>query len=175
VSQPLDSYWPLVEPLFESVSIDDPASFERTKGRVPRSSLVLFAAHFYLSELWNGGLLQFFFNSTGILAPEAIEGFQLIGMPNLTSRLAASAAPLGEEFPRDRQDRWDAMLVNSSLDTDQLEQIFLEAKNRYLGFKSSTVAFEWDHLTEEIYELAENENGGFQVAATQFANRNRPE
>lgn len=173
VPQPLDSYWPLVEPMFDVVSIDDPASFERTKSSVPHSSLVLFAAHFCLSEVWNGGLLQFFFNSTGILAPEAIEGFQAIGMANIASRLAAAAAPLGGIFPRDRGARWDAMLVNSGLDAQQLEQIFREAKDQYLGFRSATAAFEWDRLTEEIYDLAENENGGFQNAATDFANQDR--
>jgi hypothetical protein len=173
MSQSLDSYWPLVEPMFDAVSIDDLASFERTKGNVPRSSLVLFAAHFCLSEVWNGGLMQFFWNSTGILAPEAIEGFQVIGMPKLANRLAAAASPLGEVFPRDRQARWDAMLVNSGLDIEQLEQIFRVAKDQYLAFMSTTAAFEWDRLTEEIYTLAENENGGFQNAATDFANRNR--
>ncbi len=175
MSEPLDSYWQFVEPMFERVDIDDPASFADSSSKVPRASLLLYAAHFCLSEVWNGGLLQFFFNSTGLLTPEAVEAYRLIGMPSLADRLESAARPLGEEFPRDRQRRWDMMLVNSRLTAEQLEHIFREAGNQYLAFKRATMAFEWDRLTDEMYDLAEHENGGFQSAATDFANRSRTE
>ncbi len=138
---------------------------------MPRPSLLLFAAHFCLSEVWNGGLLQFFWNSTGLLAPEAIEGFKAIGMSRLGGIIAIAAACLGDEYPRDRQDRWDAMLVRSGLDQEQLTQIFRDSKNQYLAFKEATALFDWDRLTEEVYAAADDESGGFQIAATQFANQ----
>ncbi len=51
------------------------AFYESTKS-VPRQSLVLYAVFFCDSEIRNGGLRQLFGNSTGILVPEAIEGFR---------------------------------------------------------------------------------------------------
>ncbi len=51
------------------------AFHESTKG-VPRRSLILYAVFFFDSEIKNGGLRQLFGNSTGILAPEAIDGFR---------------------------------------------------------------------------------------------------
>jgi hypothetical protein len=47
----LDSYWPLVEPMFNLVNIDNSTSFARSIELVPRASLLLFAAHFCLSEV----------------------------------------------------------------------------------------------------------------------------
>lgn len=171
MSIPLDSYWPLVEPLFDLVSTDDPATFTETTRNVRHDTLLLFTCHFCLSEVWNGGLLQYFWNSTGLLAPEAIEGFQFIGMPRLASVLSAAASSLGDIYPRDRADRWDAMLVNSGFSEAELAHTFETAANQYLAFQKATQSYGWDEKTKEIYSLAKQENGGFQIAATSFANQ----
>jgi hypothetical protein len=65
-----DDYWDLVEPIWDEISIYDGAEqflqdFEKTDERPG----ILFAAHWTQSEVMNGGLGQFFNNSTGVLAP----------------------------------------------------------------------------------------------------------
>ncbi len=170
MSQPLDSYWPIVEPLFGEISIDDPETFATSSRLVQRPALLLFAAHFTLSELWNGGFLQFFFNSTGLLAPEAIQGFKAIGMPELAQVITTAARPLGNPYPRAREDRWDALLVGSGLDRAELTAIFEQAPSQYVAFAKATTSLDFDRLTDLVYELAETESGGFQTAATNYAN-----
>jgi hypothetical protein len=77
-----------------------------------------------LAEVHNGGFLQLFWNNTGVLVPEAIEGLLAIGMLKMASILREAALPLGTPYPRDRDDRWDALLVASNRDSDELEQMF---------------------------------------------------
>ncbi len=163
-------YWELVEPLFASVSVEDLGSYEISIQNVPRSHLLLFAAHFCLSEVHNGGFLQFFWNSTGLLAPEAIEAFKAIGMPRLASVLAKAAAPLGSPYPRVREDRWDALLVASGRSVEELEEIFRAQSNLHLAFEEATVPLNFEELNRQAWQLAEAENGDFGNAATQYAN-----
>ena len=56
-------------------------------------------------EVCNGGFRQFFLNSTGVLAPEAIEAFRAVGVPALASLVAEASAVFGTAFPRDRETR----------------------------------------------------------------------
>jgi hypothetical protein len=54
----------------------------------------LYAAHWCISNVDNGGLLQFFWNSTGILAPEAREGFTIAGLKDLARVLEEASNEL---------------------------------------------------------------------------------
>lgn len=54
----------------------------------------MFAAHFCQSEICNGGLGQFFGNSTGGLAPEAVEGFREIGQAQVAALIASGLSVL---------------------------------------------------------------------------------
>ncbi len=131
----LSRYWDAVEPFMEVPNIyDGPDTFLSTFAKVPRPIGLVYAAHFCLSEVHNGGFLQFFKNSTGVLAPEALEGFRLIGMPELASVMKTAMDVLGPEYPRDREARWGAILTASPLSTEEIEGIFKEAKNLYLAF-----------------------------------------
>lgn len=75
-----------IQHLFDKVNIyGDVSSFFESISDVPHPLLLLYAAHFCLSELDNGGFLQLFWNSTGVLVPEAVEGYTAIGMPKLAA------------------------------------------------------------------------------------------
>jgi uncharacterized protein DUF4375 len=60
---------------------DGPDIFLKTFAQVRREVGLLYATAFCQVEVCNGGLSQFFGNSTGVLAPEAVEGFIAIGQP----------------------------------------------------------------------------------------------
>lgn len=66
---------------------------------------LLVAAHWCQSEVCNGGLHQFFSNSTGVLAPEAIRGFELLQIAEVPRIVAAAVAMFGSTYPRDREAR----------------------------------------------------------------------
>jgi hypothetical protein len=63
-------YWDVVEPYWNQIDIQDPDIFQHTFQSAPKISGLMFAAHFCQSEVCNGGFHQFFWNSTGVLAPE---------------------------------------------------------------------------------------------------------
>jgi hypothetical protein len=170
MTKSFESYWNLIDPIWDKINIyDGEAAFLASIQPFPRPTVLLYAAHFCQSEVCNGGLLQFFWNNTGVLCPEAIEGFRIIGMPQVASIIEAAAASLGSPYPRDREARWDAMLVESGLSEDELKDIFDKTPNQYLAFLEATKAFNWDSQSKHFYEFYDEENGGFESAADRFA------
>jgi hypothetical protein len=80
-----EAYWAIIEPIWQTIDISDGADvFLDTFFKAPQDAALLYAAHFCQSEVCNGGFFQFFFNSTGILAPEAVNGFRAIGQYKIT-------------------------------------------------------------------------------------------
>ena len=67
--------WSLVEPIWLPLnrSWDDAEEFVRRFRGVRPEAGHLYAAHWCQSEVCNGGFDQFFSNTTGLLAPEALE------------------------------------------------------------------------------------------------------
>jgi hypothetical protein len=159
----------VVEPVFKLIDLNDQESFFSTTAVMPRSVVLLYAAHFCLSEVHNGGFLQFFWNSTGLVAPEAADGFMEIGMPKVASLLLTTAAPLGSPYPRDRDARWDALLLASGRGQRDLELIFGKFSNTYLAFEEATKPLRFNESNCQVWELAKSENGGFEEAATRYA------
>ena len=59
-------------------------------------------------EVYNGGFGQYFDNSTGTTAPEAVEGFDAIGMPAVAGIVRSAMTRLGDPYPVEREQRMDA-------------------------------------------------------------------
>jgi hypothetical protein len=74
---------------------------------IPREAVMLFCLHWCELEVQNGGLSQYFYNSTGVTYPEAAEGFRKIGMLRVADILHQAAAKLGQPFPFDIERRRD--------------------------------------------------------------------
>ena len=137
-------YWSIVEPVFDEIDIyQGSEEFVRTFATVPRPAGLLFAAHFCQSEVCNGGFNQFFANSTGVLAPEAIEGFKAIGQDFVANLIQQACSLFGEPFPRER------LLRQSKLEAIDLALL-----------KS---------LNQKFYGIIGSENGGFEAAADNYA------
>jgi hypothetical protein len=103
---------------------------------------MLYAAHWAQSEICNGGFKQLFWNSTGVLVPEAVEGFRLIGMPRTAELVVSAMETLGYPYPRDRKDRQTRLeaVTEDTLNTIN-EQFFAEIENENGGFDSAMAAF----------------------------------
>jgi len=96
-----DLVWKAIEVVFWKVPLDDPRMHELlTDGQ--RAVLALW---WTCSEVGNGGLHQFFLNSTGYVLPEATAGAELLGEKELANALRRASSYLGDPYPRDHEQR----------------------------------------------------------------------
>ena len=138
-----DGYWNLIEPVLNRIDIDSAEAFSRTYCAVRPQVALLYAAHFCQSEVCNGGFYQFFSNSTGVLAPEAAQGFRAIGQAKVAGVVGAALDAFGRPYPRDREAR---RILLTDFTKDHFEV-----------------------LDDRFFSLIEVENGGFELAADQYA------
>jgi hypothetical protein len=170
MSKQIESYWDLLGPHFEAINIyEDKETLASSIADIPRRIVLLYAAHMCQSEVHNGGFLQLFWNSTGIIVPYGIEAYKAIGIPTLASLLEQAAHPLGSPYPLDRDDRWDALLVASGLSKSELEAMFETEDHLYKAFSRATNKLHFDDLNRQFWDASKSENGGFEAAATRFA------
>jgi Domain of unknown function (DUF4375) len=138
-------YWTLVEPHWEIVSIYDGYDvFLAEFKKLPQVSQHLFATHWAQSEIRNGGIDQFFDNSTGVLAKEAVEGFKALGMLETAELLQQSMDVLVTPYPQDRDERQERL--------SELPDPFFFEDVRF-------------------WELLDEEADGFHVAANRYASK----
>ncbi|MEM7702038.1 MAG: DUF4375 domain-containing protein [Pseudomonadota bacterium] len=102
--------------------------------KIPEKAVDLYAVHCLHAEVHNGGFGQYFFNSTGTSAPEAVRGFEAIGMPEVADIVREAMAELGESYPTETTDAR----------RDRLETLDDE--------------FDFEDYDERFYELADSEN-----------------
>ena len=103
-----DRYWTLIEPSWIPLNNTwsrDVEEFLAASRKVPLRVLHLYAAHWCQSEVNNGGFHQFFYNTTGLLAPEAVDAFRAIGMNEWSALLGEAMTYFGTPYPRERNAR----------------------------------------------------------------------
>jgi hypothetical protein len=145
-SEPGQAYWPLLEPIWRKVEIHEGSrTFLKQFAAAPVPNRTLLAAHWCQSEVCNGGFEQFFYNGTGVLAPEAEVAFEDIGMPLLASITRRAIDLFPAPYPRRRVRRWQDL---KAISTDAL-----------------------DTLDDEFYAQIKTEAGGFEAAADAYAVR----
>lgn len=104
--RPGEMWWQVVEPHWDRVDIyGGDRAFRRTFAEVPEPAAHLLAVQWCQSEVCNGGFHQFFSNSTGVLAPEAAQGFRAIGMPSVADLVEKAMAMFGTPYPRAQKQR----------------------------------------------------------------------
>ena len=148
-----EPYWDFVGPVWDQIDIySGEDAFTKSFLKARREVGLLYAAFWCQSEVCNGGLLQFFGNPTGVLAPEAVEGFRDIGQPQVSDLLADAMALLGLPYERDHERR------NQLLD--------LLPDDTY-----DRIARPYGDLNQKFFELIASESGGFDAAANEYARR----
>ena len=147
--EPGETYWNAIEPIWDSIDIDSAELFQTTFERVLRELGLLYAAHFCQSEICNGGFTQFFSNSTGVLAPETVEGFVAIGQAKVANVVRRAMSTLGSPYLRDRAARWAAL--------DGLPGATGHPGHRNIDL--------FRPLEEDFYSLLRTDGGGFENAA----------
>ncbi len=150
------AYVAMIEPWWDRINIyDDPQAFADTFAVAPTKVRVLLPAHLTLSEVCNGGFWQFYWNSSGVLAPEAAEAFDALGMTNLANIVRATMRFFGPDYPRDRDERIAALskYENEHRTSENADKSYLSA------FEVADDAF---------FAVMEQDGGGFDVATDRY-------
>jgi len=107
-----DDYWSVISPhwmeLNEAWDLGPDVFLNRLR-LLPVRCQHLYTSHWCHSEVTNGGFYQFFFNATGILAPEAVSGFRALGIAELAEILTGAIRYFGPNYPRRRELRLDSL------------------------------------------------------------------
>lgn len=128
-----DSYWWHIDRAYRETSIYDGAEvFEAAFKKLSPHIGDLLAAHWFLSEVSNGGIMQFFLNPTAVLAPEAIEAFAHFGQDEISAVLKRCVAKLGPTYPREHEERIEKICRLAGTDdasTAMSAKIFVEEES----------------------------------------------
>ena len=73
----------IIEPAWWCINIyDGEAAYKRDLEQFATEQKHIFAIEWYITEVNNGGHDQFYFNSTGIVWEDAMQGFEAVGLKN---------------------------------------------------------------------------------------------
>ena len=109
----------IVAPLWYGVNIyGDLQDYENDLNRFTEPQKYLHAMVWYKAEIDNGGHDQFFFNSTGIVWKNALDGFRKIGFDSAAEILQEAVSLLGGSPAYDRKERQEQL---DSLSDDECE------------------------------------------------------
>jgi Domain of unknown function (DUF4375) len=127
------NYWMLIEPVWMPLNEswdDGPEAFVRRFRSVRPAGGNLYAAHWCQSEVRNGGFHQFFSNTTGLLAPEALQGFRAIGAVEWAEILGEAMRHFGTPYPRERDDRQELLSLRQRRPREEWDP-FYELDKRF--------------------------------------------
>lgn len=100
-----DNTWDPLGRIWDDQPYADGEEFTEWFNRLTKAEQVLFPTHWLCTEVYNGGFHQYFTNSTGHHAPEAIFGFCELGLHDIADIVRQTVAVFGEVFPRKRAER----------------------------------------------------------------------
>jgi hypothetical protein len=147
-----DLAWAAIEPYWDAIRILESAEVALADfAQTPTPARDLFAAWWLQSEVCNGGFAQFFFNSAGVLGPEAAAAFRLLGMTETAALIDRAIARLGAPYKRELNER---RAVLAALRCD---------------FSGSRGDCPLDSLDDPFYALITTEAGGFHANADRIA------
>ena len=128
-------YWDILEPYAEEVEIyGSVPDYLDQLSLLPRDVQNLLALHVFIGEELNGGLAQFFWNSSGIVAPETLAALAALGQVKAKELLHVGMSFFGTTYPRERHVRID-MLRNTYLaDQGGRENPFRELDSEFYKF-----------------------------------------
>ena len=106
-----ESYWDHIEKAYNEVNLNSkPKVIANCLSKYPEYVVNLLAAHWLLSEVANGGMIQFLFNQTGVLTLEVEKAFNKIDLQGVAELITHIISKFGKEFPLDTRLRQKDLL-----------------------------------------------------------------
>ena len=125
-------FWAVIKPIWPDNSVED--ELEHISQGTP-GQRALYATTLFMREVDNGGLEQFFWNSSGLYSEEVLKGFELLGMHHHAElvRKAFSFFPNGK-VPIDWEKRED-YLESKGYDSkvDQVKEFYSSLNDELYG------------------------------------------
>jgi hypothetical protein len=153
--QPGKHYWSAISPHWLSLNESwdrGVREFLAECSQVPRLALDLYAGHWCQSEVNNGGLYQFFFNTTGLLAPEAANGFRVVGLLEWSAIVSEAMRFFGAPYPRERSTRLELLPESGGRDRQSWDP-FASLDQRFYEC-SDGARFRWERAADAYAERA---------------------
>jgi hypothetical protein len=82
--------------------LDEPVKYHRAISAIPSAIRNVICVELLIWQVLNGGFRQYFWNSYGITAQGAIQGFRAMGLETHAEVARQACALLGEHFPEER-------------------------------------------------------------------------
>ena len=112
----------VIQPLWWSCDIyKSPEAYHESLKPFSHEQCHVFAVEWYLSEVYNGGHHQFFYNGTGIVWKEALEGLKAMGAGEAEAILTEAVMLLGGNPSLHREERWNQLDQASEEALDALD------------------------------------------------------
>jgi hypothetical protein len=104
---------------------DGPEAYEESLKRFSKPQRLVWAMLWYVAEVDNGGHDQFYSNSTGMVWRDALEGFELLGISEISIVLYESALRMGGSPALDRETR-QRQMRETNANFDDLDDQFYD-------------------------------------------------
>lgn len=118
--------WKIIAPLQQTVSIYDTVKeYEFDLKKFTTEQRFVFAINWYITEINNGGHHQFYFNSTGIVFDDALQGLKTIGASEYLNILEEANLRMADGLSQEREVRID-FLHEHKINFDDLDTRFYE-------------------------------------------------
>ena len=112
----------VLAPMF-NVSTSSRNKYEKSLEHFTTEQRYYHAMCMFFSEVCDGGIHQFFFNSAGCVWEDAVKGFEAANIPRVASILKRAGQRLGGKPAFDRRERWKQLDENEP-DFDDLDTEF---------------------------------------------------
>ena len=159
----------VVAPVEAAWEWDEPAKAAQVVARITPGQLGLWAILNANGQVCNGGFSQFFFNSYGELAEEALQGFRLFGMDDYAGIFESAYAMFRERpIPKNREKRIE-ILASIADDTGEEEVEYdpgVPMQLQYFGALAERAGQYWSDLETRYYALIHRKGvaGGYNAA-----------
>ncbi len=115
-----------IEPMIDRIDLTDAQAYERAMQPFSRELRRLFAVELYLSEVYNGGHEQFFYNSSGVAWRDVLDGLKAMGAKKAAKLLKSAAEKWAGPIPDEEETRRAALEKMPEGLFDELDDAFYE-------------------------------------------------
>ena len=110
--QNIEESWDICDPMFNMINgCEGYDKYLKTSERFTLEQRYLCAIHWYFGEVINGGHHQFFYNSTGIVWEDVLNGFKHFEMPEFAANFQKVIDYCGGRISFAREERWDMLEI----------------------------------------------------------------
>jgi len=124
----------------------------------PRDIQILAATDYGFSDIYNGGLHQFFYNGTGVCAPEMVEWLERSGESEIAEFVREAMQFFGDQYPRSRTERIEKLPSREGRrkDWDPFYEIDSTIFTTFSSKRQRTLANKWLRETCGIRTLEQS-------------------